>query len=80
MRTAKDLSRAPVGHSAALRMYARGPVGLVKTHELKPRARQFYSRVLNRQLWRVHAPKMYDGCGTTLEGALRVFRANNQLT
>ena len=46
----------------------------------KPRARQFYSRVLNRQLWRVHAPKMYDGCGTTLEGALRVFRANNQLT
>jgi hypothetical protein len=48
--------------------------------QLKPRARQFYSRVLDRMLWKVHAPKMYDGCGTTLEGALRVFRANNQLT
>lgn len=46
----------------------------------KPRARQFYSRVLNRYLWRVHSPSMYDGCGTTLDGAIRVFRANNQLT
>jgi hypothetical protein len=45
----------------------------------KPRARQFWSRVLNRYLWRVHSPGAYDGCGVTLDGAYRVYRANNQL-